>query len=63
MFQYETRILNAEMRPALIIEAFYLNDASAIRTGTKFAAGRSFEVWRDTDCVYRAPQADSVEAA
>ena len=64
MFQYETRILNAELRPALIIKAFHLNDASAIRTATKFASDRSVEVWRDTDCVYRAAATSlSIEAA
>jgi len=54
MFQYETRILNAKLCPALIIEAFHLNDTVAIRAATLFASGRSVEVWRDMDCIHRA---------
>ena len=36
----------------MVIAEIYLSDHAAIRAGQKFAAGRAFEVWRGTECIY-----------
>ena len=54
MEDYEIRIL-AEGHTQTVIEAIHLNDHAAIRAAQKFAAGKSFEVWRGLDCIYGAP--------
>lgn len=55
MQEYEIRILNKRLSSSILIEAFHLSDSDAIKTADKLAFGRGVEVWRDLDCIYRAP--------
>jgi hypothetical protein len=54
MQEYETRILNVDRTPALLMTSMHLNADAAIKTARRVATGRPFEVWRDDECVYAA---------
>jgi hypothetical protein len=54
MREYEIRVLS-NGRSQTVIEVMHLNDHAAIRAAKKLAAGKSFEVWRDLDCIYSPP--------
>ncbi|HWF64549.1 MAG TPA: hypothetical protein VN685_08065 [Rhizomicrobium sp.] len=54
---YEIRILKDDLQPSLIWKSLYEGDAAAIRAGVRAAAGHPLEIWRDMDCIFRAPQA------
>jgi hypothetical protein len=51
MHAYEIRILS-QGHTQMVIAEIYLSDHAAIRAGQKFAAGRTFEVWRGAECIY-----------
>jgi hypothetical protein len=55
MIEYEFRILSGRLAPSLIIEAFHPTDDEAIRTVSKLADAHAVEVWRNAQCIYRAP--------
>lgn len=55
MHEYEIRILNTDGSTALICEEVQLHDTAAIRSASRMALGRPFEVWRGLDCVRSAP--------
>ena len=52
MHQYEIRIMHDDGRTAIVLAGMQLNDNAAIRYAKKAAGARTFEVWRDMDCVY-----------
>jgi hypothetical protein len=49
--EYEVRIL-IEGRTRALIELNHINDFAAVRSATKLADGKAFEVWRGLDCIY-----------
>jgi hypothetical protein len=55
MHDYEILILNESHRPSAMVEMMEPSDDAAIRSAVSIARGRAVEVWRDLDCVYRAP--------
>ena len=52
MREYEICILQNNGSPSLIAMEMQLSDHAAIRSATKLAAGRRFQVWRGGDCIY-----------
>ena len=54
---YEIRILKNDLEPSLIWKSVYDGDAAAIRAGVRAAGGQPLEIWRDMDCIFRAPHA------
>ena len=63
MHEYEIRILRADRTTDTIIEMLYLTDQAAIRGARKLAEARSFEVWKDLNCIHgrkgKQPPCDS----
>lgn len=55
MADYEIRILRADFSPSLIWKSSQLGDDAAIRAGMRAAGGLPLEIWRDMDCIFRAP--------
>lgn len=51
MHAYEIRVLS-QGHTQMVVTEIYLSDYAAVRAGQKFAAGRAFEVWRGSECVY-----------
>jgi hypothetical protein len=62
MHEYEIRILHDDGTPALICEEVQLNDQAAIRSASRMALGRPFEVWRGLDCIRPVPASVPAEA-
>ncbi|HEX2613629.1 MAG TPA: hypothetical protein VHO02_08550 [Fibrobacteria bacterium] len=54
MHEYEIRILNSDGSVALICEEIQLHDNAAIRSASRMALGRPFEVWRGIECIRSA---------
>ena len=52
---YEIRILRPDLRPSLIWKSSQTGDDVAIRVGMRAAQGHAVEIWRDLDCIFRAP--------
>src|SRR5581483_11518909 len=52
---YEIRILREDLKPSIIWKAAHENDRAAIRAGLQAASGHAVEVWRDVNCIFRAP--------
>lgn len=52
---YEIRILRDDMKPSIIWKSCHENDDEAIRAGVEAAGGHPVEIWRDADCIFRAP--------
>lgn len=55
MHEYEIRVLNTDGSTALVCEEVQLHDTAAIRSASRIALGRPFEVWRGLDCIRPAP--------
>jgi hypothetical protein len=49
---YEIRVLDENGKTQLIAAEVGLNDSAVIRSGRTMAAGKQFEVWRGTNCIY-----------
>jgi hypothetical protein len=52
MRTYEIRILNVDRTLAVELLESHFSDEAAIRSAQSKAAGRAFEVWRDSECVW-----------
>jgi hypothetical protein len=64
MAEYEILILDSNANPAAFVEIQHGEDGEAIRSATRIARGRPFEVWRDITCVYRQrPGQETIRAA
>ena len=54
MLDYEILILGDNARPKAFAEMQDVDDDDAIRSATRIANGRPFEVWRDIVCIHRS---------
>jgi hypothetical protein len=54
MHAYEIRVLNSNLSSRAFVQMLGLTDAAAICSAKRIANGRSVEVWRDLDCIYRS---------
>jgi hypothetical protein len=52
MRTYEIRILKVDRTLAVELLETHFSDEAAIRSANSNAAGRPFEVWRDSECVW-----------
>ena len=60
MREYEIRILNEDFSTRAVIKRAHLDAHSAIRSAHKLAAGRRFEVWCGSNCIFGTAQSARV---
>jgi hypothetical protein len=57
MLDYEILIFGEKANPRAFVEMQDGDDDDAIRSATRIANGRPFEVWRDLSCIHRSIEA------
>lgn len=62
MGEYGIRILREDGAAGIIIPEIQLNDAAALRSAKRVAAGKHYEVWKGIECLFRS-KTDGAERA